>query len=65
MLSKPQLNNNSTQPNTTLFGLDTKIALYTHHPAQHKLNVSNISAVSDGFKKKNYESYYRSARLQV
>ena len=52
ILSKPELNHNSTQPQspiTLVVGLDTKMTLHT--PTQptllHKLNVSNISAVTD------------------
>ena len=51
ILSKPQLNHNSTQPqsNITLFGLKMKMTLHSPHapPHLHKLNVSNISAVTD------------------
>ena len=53
MLSKPQLNHNSTQPqpNITLVGLDTKMTLHSTTPSNtthpKKLNVSNISAVTD------------------
>ena len=49
--TKPQINHNATQPqpNITLVGLYTKMTLHTntspHHP--HKLNVSNISAITD------------------
>ena len=38
------------QPNITLVGLDMKMTLHippTHSPTPHKLNVSNISVVSD------------------
>ena len=47
ILSKPQLNHNSIQPqpNITFVGLDLKMTLHTHHP--QKLNVSNISAATD------------------
>ena len=40
--------NSTTQPNITLVGLDTKMTFHTTppHPPQ-KLNVSNISAVTD------------------
>ena len=42
MLSKHQLNHNSTQPqpNITLVGLDTKMTLQTTPPHPHKLNIS-------------------------
>ena len=49
-LSNPQLNHNSTQPqpNITLVGLDTEMNLHTTPPTHpQKLNVSNISAVTD------------------
>ena len=40
-------NPNSTQPNITLVGLDTKMTNHPTLPHQQKLNVSNISAVPD------------------
>ena len=43
-LSQPQLNQNSTQPNITKVGFDTKMTLHHHH---RELNVINISAVTD------------------
>ena len=51
-LSKPQLNHNSTQPNITSVGLDTKMTLHTTPPPPQKLNVSNISAVPGNIKNK-------------
>ena len=50
LLSKSKLNHNSIQPqpNITLVGLDMKMTLHTQqHTHPHKLNVSNISAVTD------------------
>ena len=47
-LSKPQLNHNSTQPKITLSWVRHEND-FAHHPTlhpPHKLNVSNISAVS-------------------
>ena len=32
ILSQPQLNHNSTQPNITKVGVDTKMTLHHHHP---------------------------------
>ena len=47
LLSKPQLNHNSTQPNITLSWVRHENDC-AHHPTHpHKLNVSNISAVTD------------------
>ena len=48
-LSKAKLNHNSTQsqPNITSVGLDTIMTLYTPSTTPHKLNVSNISAVTE------------------
>ena len=43
-------NPNSTQPNKTTVGFDTKMTLHHHHtppPIHRELNVSNISAVTD------------------
>ena len=47
ILSKPQLNHNSTQPNITLSWVrhENDFAYHPTHP--HKLNVTNISAVTD------------------
>ena len=47
-LSKPQLNQNSTQPqrNITLVGLDMKMTLQAT-PPPHKLDVNYISADTD------------------
>ena len=47
-LSKPQLNHNSTQPNITLSWVRHEND-FAYHPTRppHKLNVSNISAVTD------------------
>ena len=48
-LSKPKLNHNSTQPNITLSWVRHKND-FAYHPTPHhpqKLNVSNISAVTD------------------
>ena len=36
VLSKPQLNHSSTQPNITLVGIDTKMTLHTPHPTTHR-----------------------------
>ena len=50
ILSKLQLHHNSTQPqpNITLVGLDTKLTLHTPpHHQQQKLNIINISDVTD------------------
>ena len=52
LLSKPQLNYNSTQPqfNITLVLLDKKMTLHTTPPTHYpprKINMSNISAVTD------------------
>ena len=52
LLSNPQINHNSTQPhpNITVVRLDLKMTLQTTPPTQptpQKLNVSNISAVTD------------------
>ena len=48
ILSKPQLNHNSTQPNITLSWVRHEND-FAHHPTRppQKLNVSNISAVTD------------------
>ena len=49
LLSKPQLNHNSTQPNITLSWARPENDC-AHHPTTHhpqKLNVSNISAATD------------------
>ena len=51
LLSQPQLNHNSTQPNITKVGFDTKMTLHQdprppHHHHQ-KLNIINISAFTD------------------
>ena len=43
-LSQPQLNYNATSTSTAV-GFDMKMTLHTTHP--HKLNFSNISAVTD------------------
>ena len=47
-LSKPQLNHNPTQPNITLSWVRHE-NVFAYHPntPPHKLNVSNISAVTD------------------
>ena len=47
VLSKPQLNHNSTQPNITLSWVRHEND-FAHHPTPHphKLNVSYISAVT-------------------
>ena len=45
--SNPQLNHNSTQPNIALVGLDIKGFAYHPTSIPQKLNVSNISAVTD------------------
>ena len=52
LLSKPQLNYNSTQPqfNITLVVLDKKMTFHTTPPTHYpprKINMSNISAVTD------------------
>ena len=49
VLSKPQLNHNSTQPNITLSWVrhENDFAHHTTTPHPQKLNVSNISAVTD------------------
>ena len=52
MLSKPRLNPNLTQPNITLVGLDLKMTLHIP-PHPHKLNVSNISAITDPILKRH------------
>ena len=46
-LSKPQLNHNSTQPNITLGWVRHENDFAYHPTPPHKLNVSNISAVTD------------------
>ena len=52
ILSKPQLNHNSTKPNITLSWVRHENDFAYHptpppHPPPHKLNVTNISAVTD------------------
>ena len=52
LLSKPQLNHNSTQPNITLSWVRQENNFANpptppHPPPPHKLNVSNISAVTE------------------
>ena len=49
LLSKPQLNHNSTQPNITLTWVrhENDFAHHPTNPPPHKLNFSNISAVTD------------------
>ena len=47
-LSQPQVNHNSTQPNITKVRFDTKMTLtHHHHQYRQKLNVINISALTD------------------
>ena len=46
LLSKPKLNPDSTQPNVTLSFVRHEND-FAHHPPPHKLNVANISAVTD------------------
>ena len=47
LLSQPQLNLNSTQPNITKVGFDTKTTYTTTTTTHRKLNISNISTVLD------------------
>ena len=46
ILSKPQLNHNSTQPNITSSWVGTEND-FAHPPTPQKLNIGNISAVTD------------------
>ena len=45
-LSKPQLNHNSTQPNITLSWVRHEND-FAYNPPPHKLNVTNITGVTD------------------
>ena len=51
LLSKPQLNHNSTQPDITLSWVrhENDLANHPNHPTPppHKLNVNNNSSVTD------------------